>query len=95
MRKIEQRNISPARRIAVSAVPTDARDLHGILIQLEQVRLMGVRRAVWTRESDVDRLVDRDRSVQQRAEEAPVAAIACGVVARVDDRLRERVRGHP
>jgi hypothetical protein len=80
-------HISANRGIAVPAVTPDAGHLKRGLIEHHTVRLIGVGTGIVSRHRNVDRGIDRDRSMHHCSEEGAIATIA-GAVVTAGDRVR-------
>src|SRR5262245_27135175 len=71
---VERDDAAADGRIATSAIAATACDLCGRLVDLDLIQLICVRAATVAGYRYVDRVVDHDGSVQQRAEEGAIAA---------------------
>ncbi len=74
----------------MSTIAADPRDLRGVLIDLDDVGLVGIGLAVGGGERGVQRLERRDRRIDHRSEEKAIASIARAVVAGRDHAGRGR-----
>jgi hypothetical protein len=88
----EDRYVPANRRVVISAIAADPRNLGGVLIDLNSVGLMGIGRAMNARERSVRRIEHRDRGIYLRPGEEAVAAITGAIVAGVDCGMLRRVQ---
>ena len=77
----EHGHVAAACRIAVSAIAADTGYLDSRLIDLDRIGLSRLGRATSSCDGNIYRMVDYNRSVQQRPEEVAVATIAGAIAA--------------